>query len=365
MKIKSIKKCLSWTAAQLACSVMVFSPVALGKEAEKITEANVQNAIKLTGLNKKITLGEFWKLAKNNFPLPIQKDMEVYVKEHANVYMPQVTVKTSKATDGTMVPVVEFNDNGKMRSMQLFGEKEKFAKIDKVVLTQLDFERVYDVFLRIQASDEKLQIEADAYKAARNGVAMSKMAPQSQSAQAQDFARFQGFLRVTPQMWKSMTTEARAQYIISMRLMWEDANRVLNPPAKKKSAKSNFDRLKLIVGEDAWARAPKRNTAAPVEKPSTNTNTGEGQSAIPKTAIGTGCMVAGYVSKYADVPVYKLNAESGEYVATSQTRVACSVENAIREIPASDPFGNKKANDICKGSNINSRRVACSTTLYG
>ncbi|MBC7741126.1 MAG: hypothetical protein H7061_02935, partial [Bdellovibrionaceae bacterium] len=181
------------------------------------------------------------------------------------------------------------------------------------------------------------------------------------SAQAQDFARFQGFLRVTPQMWKSMTTEARAQYIISMRLMWEDANRVLKP-APKKSVKNSFEKLNLIVGEKAQAAAKKGSNKSAgtvrADNPQAILNDGKSTSG-PRSFIRQECMVAGYVGTYDEVQ--KPGSKANERLKT----IACSVDSALAKIKErKDPDFVLNATQNCQARH-DSRHVACNPLIYG
>ncbi len=346
MKIGSITKCLSWSAAHVAWMTMAFSPVAMGKEAEKISQQMVQNSVNELGLNKKITLGEFWEKSKNLFPASVQEDFAGYIAENKNLVMPEVTVKSSKATDGTMVPVLQTNSDGKIKSMQIFGEKDKMAKLDKIIFTQQDVERVYDMFLRYQASDVKLQKETAAYKAAQFRKAVGQT---TKSEMTKDFERFEGFPRVTPQLWKSMSKEERANYIVTMRLMWQSAQKVLNPASKKGSAMNFFEKIhNLVTGEYAWAK--KVSAKSPASVPASK----KSQSSSAAQSEGDGdnrCVVAGYIGEYV----------SGLKTFTKNNSRACSVDRAI-ELTQSESV--KKADSACKSAK-GATFVACNPVIYG
>ena len=76
MWFKTLRQCVRWTAIHLACLTMVFSPVAMGREAEALNEKVLQMYLQEFGLTgKKVTLGEFWEKTKNYFPPFVHKDL--------------------------------------------------------------------------------------------------------------------------------------------------------------------------------------------------------------------------------------------------------------------------------------------------
>ena len=87
---------LKWTAVQAACLTMVFSPLAYGLEAEKLSKQQLNTYVQEFGLNQKITLGEFWEKSKAYYPGHMYSEIEAFVQQNKNVEMPQVEVSSSK-----------------------------------------------------------------------------------------------------------------------------------------------------------------------------------------------------------------------------------------------------------------------------
>jgi hypothetical protein len=326
MKNNFYLKPANWIAAFLSCFTMVFAPVSMGQESEKLTKQSIHQTLVELGLDKKITLGEFWEKSKSTVPGYIYKDLEAFVKENKNRLMPEVSLYSSKNTEGDEIPILRFTQNGKIQTVQLYGETNKWAKFNGVTLTARDLERIEDAFKRIEGSDIHLKKQGDKLRQQFNNY-------------KKDFARFQGFPRVTPQLWKSLSKEQRAGYIIKMRLLWMDARRVLAASEKKaivpaqktkpSAAIENF--LKIIFGEQAFARS--------VQAARTNNN--------------NTCVVAGYIGVYANV-----NNINGN------NRLGCSIDSAIDRYKNNENLSFvPRANEVCasRGENL----VACNPIIYG
>lgn len=327
MFLKTLKQSVKWMAANLAVATMVFSPVALGRESEALNEARLQLYLQELGFgNKKLTVGEFWEKSKVYYPGFIYKDLEKFATENKNMLMPTVTVSNAKATDGTVVPVLRVTSGSKSATIQIFGEKNKWAKYNNVVLSEDDLRSVNDVFKRVEASDIRLKNEADKYRDEKTGNSPQKRAAQAKYVEkmVKDFARFKNFPRMSPEQWKRMTPEQRASFIVNMRLLWKDARQVLRieearlqPKAGPKGRKySSFDEFsRILLGQEAeagvanqtllkGAAKPKRTQAAEEESEGVNAPppiTAEERSAIiagfaPKDPQGKKCIVLGYVS---------------------------------------------------------------------
>ncbi len=340
MKIQSIQKCLSWTAAHLAWSVMAFSPVALGKEASNVATAMSQKELKAylqeAGLTKKSTLGEFWAKTKAEYPDFVQKDLEQFVARNKNRQMPDVTVGSAKATDGSTIATLQVVENGKVNTVQFFGEKNKWAKINNVVLSEYDFKRVADVFSRLESSDIKLRKESDKY---RDSLSVTKK--DSAAQMSKDLSRFAGFPTMTPQLWKSFSMKERAAFIVTMRLMHTTAQKVLNSDAKEAAkqgaAIENFYRA---IFQDANAQKSKFSR--------------DGSQSNQASKVGDQCVVAGYIGTYELIENTK-----------KKKSLACSVDKGIAGYLAKSGFEFvKKATDTCSSSK-GADSVACNPIIFG
>lgn len=367
MKKNFYLKSAKWAAAYLSCLTMVFAPVAMGKEAEEMTQKNVQQLVKDLGLDKKMTLGEFWEKNKALVPGYVYRDLENFVKQNKNMQMPEVTTDVSKATDGSEIPVVRFTKDGKTQTAQIFGEKEKWAKFNGVTLSEKDLERVDDAFKRIEGSDIKLKREGDKYRKNKSEIQVNNIQKKEADLFKKDFARFDGFPRVTPQLWKSLTREQRVGFLVKMRLMWLNARKVLatseqngTTPVKKTKPSAAIENFyKIIFGEEAYAKTP---ALAP---PPTADGKAKAQAKPVRTQAATvaqqkgpfytanTCVVAGYIGSYGKVDNINGNRREG-----------CSIDNALATYKdKADMAFIQQANDECKATGAT--QVACNPIIYG
>lgn len=285
--MKSLKNTIRWGLAHLSVSTMVMLPVAQGVAAEKqseyITKTQVQNALIEMGLNKSMTFGEFYKKNKSLYPERVQKIFEEYLAEYKNAPMPQFDLGTAKSSDGLIIPVLRLSQKGQLHNIQIFGETEKYARFNNTTLTQNDLINFDDALIRIAAGDMKLR---------KTNSTSSVNSPK-------------GFPTLTKEAWVQLTPEQRAGYVISMRLLYNDAHGVLlaagqnkkTAPTKKSKKFSFFD---FLFSNDAQA-APDGPEVI-YDEGSGFSNQGpaaSSSSAVTSTDNGSGsCLVAGYVTKY-------------------------------------------------------------------
>ncbi len=351
-------KLFKYIAVLLSIMTMVFSPLAMGKEAERISKKNIQQIVAELGLNKKTTLGEFWEKSKSSMPGYIYKELEMFVKENKNLQMPEVTISSSSSGDGNEVPVLRFTQNGKSHTAQIFGNQSKWATFNAVALSTTDLSRIQDVFKRLEASDIKFKNEADKYREDKLKKQKSDAAQKQASEYKKDFARFSGFPRITPQMWQGLSVEQRAGYIVKMQLMDLNARKVLSfsGEGKKSSVKPKESAIleniyKLMLTHSAQAEAGKVTPSAAVQVNGTSVRTKKGVVNIPYNAKS--CVVAGYIGAYGKVS--NINGEN---------RDGCSVDIAIATYKSNENLKFvQEANDSCVSEN--SSAVACNPIIYG
>lgn len=272
-----IVKC---TTALLSVFTMVFSPVALGEEAKKLSQAQIAMAVKDLGLNRSnTTVGQFWDTFKTDMPGYMYEEFERFARENRNMRMPQVSVDSVKSATGEQVPVIRFTHNGKTDTIHFFGESKKYISYNGVVLNESELHNLRHSVEVIASKDKLTKKQHETYKAQERKklVAKAKM--------RKDLARFKGYPGMSPQLWKSLSKEKKAAYIVNLRLLWSDARRVLDleeqytgkkPQLKKepKAKKTSFvvpSILKALLYSEVQASTQHFNGS---------------------------CIVAGYVSSY-------------------------------------------------------------------
>lgn len=355
-------KPIKWMAVNLSCLSMIFAPVAMGNEAEKLNKNNLSQMIVEFGLTKKTTLGEFWEKSKAYMPGHIYKDLEAFVKENKNLEMPEVSLTMSKSTEGSEIPVIRFMQNGKTHDIQFYGEENKWAKFNGVVLSASDISRVEDIFKRVEASDIKIKNEADKYR--ENKLQKQKVSLKLIKANEykKDFARFSGFPRVTPQMWLGLTVEQRAGFIVKMHLLSLNARKVLSfssdeaTDSKKSSIKPKDSAglqniYNLLFTQSVQAESGKITPSAAVMVNGTSVRTKKGVVNIPYNAKS--CVVAGYIGVYGKVS--NINGKN---------RDGCSIDLAVATYKSNENLKFvQDANDLCAAEKQTS--IACNPIIYG
>lgn len=302
-----------------------FSHLALANENKKLNQNKLTTIVNEAGLNKRITLNEYWKNTKKFYPAWVVPQLENYVKSNGNRLMPEVQLASMKSSDGSVIPVMRLTDGGKSYTLQFFGEKNKYVKFNNVNLSEFDIARIDDVFTRIVASDYNLRKQAEALYF-KNPEKIKNSAKQSN-----DF-NFQKFPRITPELWKSLTKEQRVGYIIKMRSLHQSAVAVMASSNNKAKKGASIDLqlfYKTIFGEVANAQKTKRQSAA--------------------QPFSGQCIVAGYVGSYGP----------GENNKGQRSSI-CDVDLALKD---SNYLSTKTANEKC--AEKDSKTVACNPIIYG
>jgi hypothetical protein len=282
MKFKNIPK---WILTHLSVLTMVLMPVAQGHAAEKqqqeISKAMVQNAIVEMGLNKSMSYGEFFKKNKDKYPPRLQKELAPYFAQFANSPMPQFDVGTAKGSDGKMYPTVRISQNGQLHNVQIFGETERYAKFNNTNLTEVDLINFDDALVRLAAGDVKLRQQ------------LTNTTSQAPNKSVQ--RSFTGFPEVTKESWTKLTPEQRAGYVISMRLLYNDAHGVLEAFAKDKKTNKKgkkFSILQSLMGKEAQAVPDNWENENRIGQ-----SASDAVSKAPNQGLDS-CLVAGYVTTY-------------------------------------------------------------------
>ncbi|MEK6626985.1 MAG: hypothetical protein AABY53_00025, partial [Bdellovibrionota bacterium] len=301
--IKSIR----WMFVHLACLTMVFTPVAMGQEAKRVSKAKMQTAIDMLGLNRQMTVGEFYQKNKYLFPPRIQKQIEPMMTAFKNQMMPTFEVLSSKTTSGEEIATIRASQGSELLNVQWFGESERMFKFQNTNISEIDVINFDDMFTRIIASDEKYrkQIEPKSSKK------ISKTATRPK------------YPDVTKAEWKTMSAYNKVSYVVNLRLLLQDARNVLrakealgkNSKKNKKTSEYFLEKNKhffaLFFGQDVEAAAARS------------------------------CIVAGYVSEYRGS--------------------SCSVKGIDKSYEGKENTMYIKARNIC----AQKKQMACNPYVFG
>ncbi len=332
MKRANLINVFSWALTHISWITMVFSPVAYGEQAQKLTAENLKIYASEFGLNKKITLAEFWEKSKYYYPGYMYDAVQAFVQKNPNVLMPQVEIKSSKSPDGQDIPVISFTQNGKTQTVQIYGESEKFVKMNGVVLSESETKYPQKMFSKMLASDPKLakDYELNAKLEAKK-TALDLKRP---------FKDFSGLPRFNKKIWAAMDVRERVTYIVEMRLLNEKAENVLRLKAaelKKNKKTSAFEYLKKY--EAAWSFLI-------------------GQPAEAANYSGQHCINQGFVAESSDAYNKKsFNYRTGKNNKPLQVE-ACNLKDILSSEKYSSNEMVKSAISSCPGS------MPCNPLVY-
>ncbi len=277
-----------WTSAWLATATMVMSPVALGKESENISMQMMEAALQESGLNKSITLGEFYEKNKSLLSNRLQLEIEPVVVKFKNQKMPKFELTETKGSDGLTVPTIRVSQRGELVNLQWFGEDNKYLKMQNTELSKIDLINFNDMVVRVLAGDEKLRKNVKPL-----------ISNEAAKAPVRNF-NFGKYPDMTKRDWAGMSEFDRAAYVVNLRLLWLDARKVISEKKKsdsktKKTSKNFFEKnekyFELIFGQDVEAQAKREKQKVVKSSGSSPQSSG--------VFTGDSCIVAGYVAKYS------------------------------------------------------------------
>jgi hypothetical protein len=327
MKLKQIAKYLKWTAVWTATWTMLMTPVAWGRQAMNVSKQEMQNMITELGLNRRITMGEFFEKNRHLFSERVLKEVEPFFIENRNMRMPQIEVVTVKSGLGENITTLRITDsNGQLNNVQWFGETKRLVKFQGTTLSQTDVANFDDMFKHLLQQDPSLQ----------------KQAMKSHN-EAEAISKFESINMAFPSKkeWKAMSLENRSAYIVSLRRLLSQAKEVNSIWLNKLNEKNNFK------------SKPKKTSSIFLEKINFVRSLIAGHAAeatadFTSCPVGEPCIIAGYTSAYAN--------RSG--------RCSCDLPAIGQRFDNLDYKVYPVADRICKGEVGHDRAIACNPYLY-
>lgn len=223
--MKTYLKKLNGLLVTISLLTMVFSPVAMGQQAadnaEKVSQAQLQQFVTELGLNKSMTFGEFYKKNKDLFPPRVQKMVQPLVSKFKDEPMPQFEVATTQNSKGEKIATLRISGKDQMSNIQFLNEPGKFVKFDNTNLTEEDIVNFDDMFAKLYFTDASH----------RKGMGDAVTSPKNAKAQP---PKFSGYPKITQQMWKKMTPLERARFMVNLRMLYSSAQEVIDLKTEKK-----------------------------------------------------------------------------------------------------------------------------------
>lgn len=271
--MNKILKKINGLLVTLSLTTMVFSPVAMGEQAkenaDRVSKTQLEQFVKEYGLNKSMTVGEFYQKAKDQFPPRIQKMIEPLMTQFKNEPMPQFEVSQVKNSQGESIATLRISNKDQLSTIQFVGEEGKYVKFDNTYLSEDDIVNFDDMFKRLYYGDAN---HRKGMGEAQNSIPSSKQ----QSGAVASPTKFSGLPKINQQMWKKMTPMERAQFMVNMRLLWSGAEAVLDANKPQKSAKEKGKKTSAL---DKWNSFLSMISEAQADE-------------------STKCVVAGYIGEY-------------------------------------------------------------------
>lgn len=318
-KLNLIQSISKWIMTVTSLFTMVMLPVAQGQAAQNesavISKLQVQQAITQLGLNKSMTLGEFYKKNKYLYPPRVQAHLNEFINDNKDYTMPLFEVTSVKNSEGFEVPTVRVSKDGELVNMQINGNSNKYVKFNNTNLTEVDIINFSDMFLKLNNGDANLRKQTE--------------------------AKFNGYPEISKEIWKSMSARDKAEYILNLRKLWSDAQKVLILKNSKSSAAVETSKLEYVfnsIFSNASAQQAKVAVKPAGAKTAVKKNSGSTVSASSEN-----CIVAGYVSNYSNG--------------------SCGI-NAIQD-SYKDESGNINPAVSKAQSQCGSGQIACNPFVYG
>jgi len=307
---------------------MVISPVAMGAQAERLSKNNIQSAFEKLGLNKSITIGDFYKKNKDLFPEGLQKQIEPFADQFKNQQMPSFEVVEVKNSKGEVTSAIRLTGESQLYNIQMFGEENKYARFENTDLTEQEI-------LNFNLMIEKLYYREPRLRKQVGGSDKARTVESLTPIEYQTFKRGKyGIPEISKEVWKTFTIEEKAQYIYNMRKLWTDSLQVIEAQEKFKnsssSQKTKTSYFKLLIDsvlEKAVADAP----------------VWVKQGGLKDDVGSDTCVVAGYISKY------------------NKKRV-CDTQNIKQTYDFTENSIAKKAFEDCPSDQ---GQIACNPYIYG
>lgn len=293
---------LSW----IASFVIVTSPLAMAEQSKKIDKEMLALVLKEMGVadNKDITMGEVWKRIRNKLPIDIRTKLDLPFQIHKDEKFPRLDISEVKSANDGPVIAMNVSDGTDVARVELVGKENTFLRLNGKNISKNDLLNLDNYLAKVE--DEKF-------------------AKKNQKSPIEILSQQPAF--PTYEVWKKMTNYERANYLVHMRLMMREVDRVLSiheqsqgKGKKTSSLEREFEPyFRLLLGNDAEAApaadkdkkkargrlgpdtsAGKKNSAGQSGKgkaSSGGSQSSGGSSSVVKgrdIAVGAECIVAGY-----------------------------------------------------------------------
>jgi len=282
------KSFFKFIAAFVALFTMTISPLAQAAQAESLKKDALERMLSDIGLNRQITVGDFYQKNKQLFPEGIRLQIEPMIEQFKDQMMPVFELTMLQNSNGEQTPVIRVTQQGQLHTIQIYDDENKTVRFNNTDLSLQDVENFNLMIDKLYYREPRLRKQVggpDKMSSARN---FAKDKP------------FIGLPQINPKVWNNYTVKEKSQYIYNLRKLWTQANDVLekNDRAIKEKNKTSF--FNLFVNEIYATPRKDKPVAGSLKKGEagrTKISFKDNTDNIELSDENT-CVIAGYISMY-------------------------------------------------------------------
>lgn len=299
---------------------MALSPVVQASQVESVDKETLQNMLNTLGLNRQITVGEFFNKNKHLFTEGISKQIEPMMELYKDQMMPSFEITLLQNSNGEQVPVVRLTGQGQLHTLQFFKDEDKAVRFDNTDLTLIDVENYNLMINKLYYREPRLR------KLAGDRISVAEQAVKTQLPSVPTLSF---------EVWSKFSIQDKAKYIYYLRRLRAESRFILDldqlQKNRDKTKTSSFNLLqKLFFNRlEAKSKGPTINSLD--------------QGSSVTAANSNACIIAGYISEY----------DANGSCSKDKIKTNYNTENGFNQIA-------KKALESCpKG------QLACNPYIYG
>jgi len=316
------KSFFKFIAAFVALFTMTISPLAQAAQAESLKKDALERMLSDIGLNRQITVGDFYQKNKQLFPEGIRLQIEPMIEQFKDQMMPVFELTMLQNSNGEQTPVIRVTQQGQLHTIQIYDDENKTVRFNNTDLSLQDVENFNLMIDKLYYREPRLRKQVGG---------PDKIVNVNKNNNNKSIASVP---TLSFESWSNLSPDDKAKYIYYLRKIRSEARFILDLEKfqnKKTQNTSYFDLLKRLFVQDLHA---KRN--GPVLD-------SRDRGSKVKSSNSDACIIAGFISEY-------------------DSRGSCSKEKIKTNYDLDNGFNKiaKNALDSCaKGE------LACNPYLYG
>ena len=250
-------------AVTVSAWTMCAAPVAQGAEAAYNQKQLISQYLKESGLtSQKITIGQFWGRVRHIYPAVLQKQLDPWMKIHANEMMPSIQASSFKDGDNVEQVRLVLTSGSESNTLTFTGNDDKPMKVNGVTLTRAelaDYNKFEQLAAKVASQDPVLKKSTQSSKTSSTNAQRSNTTLQ-------------------PSQLAKMNLRQQMKYFLKLREVSEAANHVIELKEGRKGA-SNVNASAESAVAALW-------------------RTLLGTTAYALYEEGTSCVASGWIATY-------------------------------------------------------------------